>query len=539
LSLFLSGEIGGKLQCWALEGDALGLGRSSKHPIHIPDGTVSKDHAQILRRGAGWTIRDLGSRNGTRVNGAEARAAVALAAGDRVEVGHVQLAVTDGPPSAPVRFSDSTVLGSSFELRAGEILERRARTSGSGRLVHLLAEAGRLLVLPRPLRETCDELLRFIEQAVPASRYVLLLASPGGEPVPMASRERGAPSNRPLALSRAILGKVLDECTSVLTADAAVDPRFQGAQSIIAQSVRSAMAGPLFDDEKVLGLVYVDSRDPGVSFGEEQLELLTLLANMAAVKITNARLLESEQAHARVAQELAAAAEIQRGLLPVDVPRVPGWRFDAFLESCYEVGGDLYDFHTDAEGRLLCALGDVSGKGMGAALLMSSFLSSVRVLYDACPDLAELARRLNVITHRSTDAGRFVTGIVGRLEPATGRFEFVNAGHPSPAHVARGEVRRLASGGPPFGILPASEYAVQSTEIRPGDLLAFYSDGIPEARHEGEFFEEERLDRVLLDAPRDEDLASLRRRVLAAVEAFVGDEPRGDDLTLLLVGRDA
>jgi phosphoserine phosphatase RsbU/P len=115
----------------------------------------------------------------------------------------------------------------------------------------------------------------------------------------------------------------------------------------------------------------------------------------------------------------------------------------------------------------------------------------------------------------------------------------VNAGHPSPAHVARGEVRRLASGGPPFGILPASEYAVQSTEIRPGDLLAFYSDGIPEARHEGEFFEEERLDRVLLDAPRDEDLASLRRRVLAAVEAFVGDEPRGDDLTLLLVGRDA
>ncbi|HEY6867051.1 MAG TPA: GAF domain-containing protein, partial [Candidatus Eisenbacteria bacterium] len=297
MPLFLTGEIGGKAQSWPLDGEVIGLGRSSRNPVHVPDGTVSKDHAEITHRGARWTIVDRGSRNGTRVNGVEAREPLEIRPGDRIEVGHILLTVTDQPPGSPVRLSDATVLGSSLRLRPGEILERRARgLGGSAALVHLLADAGKLLVLPRPLRETCDELLRFVEQALRASRYVLLLRNESGELVQMAARTHGGPANQPLALSRAIMGEVLEQCTSVLTADAAVDPRFQAQMSIVAQSVHSAMAVPLFDNERVLGLIYVDSRDPGTSFGEEQLELLTLLANMAAVKITNARLLETEQA---------------------------------------------------------------------------------------------------------------------------------------------------------------------------------------------------------------------------------------------------
>ena len=537
MPLFLTGEIGGKAQSWPLDGDVIGLGRSSKNPVHVPDGTVSKDHAEITHQRGRWTIVDRGSRNGTRVNGIEAREPLEIRPGDRIEVGHILLTVTDQPPGSPVRLSDATVLGSSLRLRPGEILERRMRGGGSARLVHLLADAGRLLVLPRPLRETCDELLRFVEQALRASRYVLLLRSESGELVQMAARTRGGPANQPLALSRAIMGEVLEQCTSVLTADAALDPRFQGQMSIVAQSVHSAMAVPLFDNERVLGLIYVDSHDPGTSFGEEQLELLTLLANMAAVKITNARLLETEQVHARIVQELARAAEIQRGLLPVAPPRLAGYEFDAFLETCYEVGGDLYDFHVAADGRVLCVVGDVTGKGMGAALLMTSFLSSARVLYEACPDLGELARRLNAITHRSTDAGRFVTAVIGRLDPASGRFEFVNAGHPAPTLVGDGELRRLESGGLPFGILPDAEYTAAAAELQPGGLLALYSDGIPEATHGGAFYDEERLDRVLRAAAEQDELATLRARVLADVRAFVGDEPRSDDLTLLLLRR--
>jgi len=536
---FLTGEVGGKAHSWPLEGETVGLGRSSKSAIHVPDGTVSKDHATIVHRAGRWTIVDRGSRNGTRVNGVEAREPLEIRPGDRIEVGHILLRVADQQVGSPVRLSDATVLGSSIRVPAGEILERRARgLGGSGRLVHLLADAGRLLVLPRPLRETCDELLHFVEQAVRASRYVLLLKNDAGETVQMATRTRGGPANQPLALSRAIMSEVLEQCASVLTADAAVDPRFQGQHSIVTQSVRSAMAVPLFDNERVLGLIYVDSHDAGISFGEDELELLTLLANMAAVKITNARLLETEQAHARIVQELARAAEIQRGLLPVVPPRLPGYQLDAFLETCYEVGGDLYDFHVASDGSVLFAVGDVTGKGMGAALLMTSFLSSVRVLYDACANLGELARRLNAITHRSTDAGHFVTAVIGRLDPASGRFEFVNAGHPAPTLVRDGRVRRLESGGMPFGVLAEAEYAAAAVDLGPGELLAIYSDGIPEAMHGGDFFDQERLDRVLCAAADEDDLGTLRARILSEVRTFVGDEPRSDDLTLLLVRRD-
>jgi len=411
--LKLRGRIAEQTHQWPLDADSLLIGRSSRCAIHLPDGTVSKEHAEIVRDGGAWRVRDLGSRNGTRVNGRESREPVALRAGDRIELGQVVLEVVGEEGAPRVQFNEATVMGSSLRLRADQILERRGRSGATVQLVHLLADAGRLLVRPKPLAETCDELLSLVEKTVRASRYVLLLQKDAeSDPVQMAARVRGGRANSALGLSRSILRTVTAECTSVLTADAASDPRFQDQHSIVAQSVRSAMAVPLFDNERVLGLLYVDSQDVTISFNEEQLELLTLIANMAAVKITNARLLEGDQARVRMTQELATAAEIQRGLLPPGPPRIPGWEFDAVLQTCFEVGGDLYDFHVDAAGRVIFLLGDVSGKGMGASLLMSSFLASARVLYDVCPGPRELADRLGRLVFASTDSGRFITGSV-------------------------------------------------------------------------------------------------------------------------------
>src|SRR5262249_21293706 len=159
-----------------------------------------------------------------------------------------------------------------------------------------------------------------------------------------------------------------------------------------------------------------------VQYGQEQLEILTLLANMAAVKITNARLLEAEQSRLRMTQELATATRIQRALLPEAPESLPGWECVARLVTCFEVGGDLFDFHLRPDGRLVFLVGDVSGKGMGAALLMSSVLSSARVLYDTCASPDELIRRLNAVMNRSTEDGHFVTMFAGDLELATGRL---------------------------------------------------------------------------------------------------------------------
>lgn len=540
MELHLSGNVGDRFAVWRVSGAHQRVGRSSRNEIPIADPTVSKEHAEITSRDGRFYVRDLGSRNGTRVNGVEAREPLPLTPGDRVEIGHVLLAVTKEEPSRPVRFSDATVLGSSMRLRADQLLERRSTDAGKGAaMIHLLAQAGQLLVLPRPLGETCDQILELTQRAVPASRYVLLLRRDDGEPVQMAGRmERGA-ADRPLALSKAIVKTVFDECASVLTGDAAQDPRFKAQESIVANSVHSAMAVPLFDNTRVLGLIYVDSQDPRIVFREEQLEILTLLANMAAVKITNARLLEAEQVRARMAHDLATAAGIQRGLLPARFPAVPGYTLEAHLETCYEVGGDLYDLRALPDGRLLFALGDVSGKGMGAALVMSSFLASARVLYETCRDPGELATRLGALLHETTDDSRYVTGIIGCLDPAGGRVHYVNAGHPSALIVGPGGVRELESNGVAFGVLPGFPYASATDRLERGELLVLFSDGIPEAQRGEEFFGDPETRAAFAELASRPSLPEIRAGVLERINRFLDGAPRSDDIALVMIRRDA
>ncbi len=537
MPLCLTTTLAGRPLSWPLDGASLTLGRSSRNSVQLPDGTVSKEHAEIVLEAGAWRVRDLGSRNGTRVNGAEARGPTPLREGDVIEVGSVVLRVAAREES-PARLSPGSDITSSVRLRAQDFLGRPGTARAAPDLVHLLAEAGRVLVLPRPLKETCEEILAFVERAIPASRLVVLLReAPGAEPVQMAARYRGGGAREPLQLSRSILATVLDECTAVVISDARQDPRYRGQLSIVAQAIHSALAVPLFDNQRVLGLLYADTMDPSAAYGQEQLEIMTLLGNMAAVKITNARLLEAEQARLRMAHELATAARIQRGLLPAAPPAVEGWGIEGHLETCHEVGGDLYDVYLRPDGSLLVLAGDVTGKGMGAALLMSSFLASARVLYDTCPEPGALATRLGALVARSAEPGRFVTGFAGLLDPRTGELRYVNAGHPPPCLVRDGALRRLESTGVPFGVLEGVVYEPALARIEPGEMLALYSDGIPEARHGAEFFDDARLERALLEAAELPDLAEARGHVMARVAEFVAGAPRSDDLTLLLLRR--
>jgi phosphoserine phosphatase RsbU/P len=541
MPLHLSGTINGEFQSWPLDRARLAIGRASKNDIQLADATISKEHAEVLVENGKTRIRDLGSRNGTRVNGADAKSGLAIQPGDRVEIGHLALSISVDAPSRPLALNDRTVLGSSHRIHLDHVLERRSQNSTSARaIVHLLAEAGQVLVLPRPLKETCEQILEIAAKAVPASRYVVLLGSskPDVDPEQIAARMAEGTTDKPLILSRSIMRAVIDECSSVLTADAASDARFAGQESIIAQAVHSAMAVPLFDNERVLGLIYVDRQDRSGPFSHEQLELLTLLANMAAVKIRNAQLLEGERATQQMAQQLETAAAIQRGLLPGAPPSVDGWEFDAFLESCYAVGGDLYDFHRHPDGRLVFLVGDVSGKGLGAALLMSSLMSAARVLYPTCENIAELANQMSAAVFRSSDPGRFVTGVVGVLDTGSGSLRYVNAGHPPPCLVSRGgEITSLEATGVPFGVLPAFKYEAGETVVAPGDLLAVFSDGIPEAQRGDEFFDDARVHEALREAAKAPNLAAARRGIVERVDAFSSGSGRSDDLTLFLARR--
>ncbi len=540
MTLRLTATLQGETRHWPLSTSPVRIGRGSGNAIQILDATVSKEHAELLEQGGHWTIRDLGSRNGTRVNGREATAPLAIGSGDRLEVGQVQVVVNDSGQSVPSKFTTSENVGSSIRLNVRELLERPSHSAegSASRVLHLLAEAGQLLVLPRPLGETCEAALGFIEKAVRASRMVVLLRDAAtGELTQVAARYRGGRPNEPLALSQSITRAVLAENTAIITADAAHDPRFLGQHSIIAQAIHSAMAVPLFDNEQVLGILYVDSTDPTVLYGQAELELLTLLGNMAAVKITNARLLEADEMRRRLAQELATATRIQRNLLPVP-PELPGWSCHARLETCHEVGGDLYDFHIRDDGTLVLMVGDVSGKGMGAALFMSSTLSTARVLYDACAGPLDVVRRLNTILGRGSDSRVHVTMFVGWLDPESGHLRYVNAGHPDP-HIMKGTgFRKLEATGIPVAMLPDFPWTEGSTVLEHGETIAVFSDGIPEAQRGDEFFDWERVAETMVSAAAESDLARAGEQVIASIDAFAAGEHRADDVTLVLLRRE-
>ena len=539
MNLRLTATLNGETKDWLVELSPAGIGRSSKNALPLADATVSKEHAVLTWNEKQWLIRDLGSRNGTRVNGQDASEPLPLKPGDWIEVGHVMVRVGEEAPES-ASLSNSAGLGSSLRLRVSDVLQRpRTGTGDQARLVSLLAEAGQMLVLPRPMRETCEEVLRLVEKGLTASRMVVLLREkPGADLVQMAARTKGGSVSAPLALSTKILSLVLDENTAVITSDATNDPRFMGQQSIIAAAIHSAMAVPLYDNTHVLGLLYADTTNPLVQYGQEQLELLTILGNMAAVKITNARLLEADAARQRLAQELSTATRIQTGLLPAAPSDLAGWRCHARIETCYEVGGDLYDFHTRDDGTVVVLVGDVSGKGMGAALYMSSILSSARVLYDVCDEPLPLVRRLNQIMQRSSDGRSFVTMFVGFLDPTTGRLVYVNAGHPEP-HLVLGErLRTLEANGIPVGMLPDFPWTQGEITLDHGETLVLFSDGIPEAQCGPEFYEFERLAAAVRRYAPAPTLDAMADGVIADIDAFAQGEHRADDVTLVLMKRE-
>jgi sigma-B regulation protein RsbU (phosphoserine phosphatase) len=230
-------------------------------------------------------------------------------------------------------------------------------------------------------------------------------------------------------------------------------------------------------------------------------------------------------------------------ILPDSLPEVADYELTAHLESCNEVGGDLYDLIALDDGRLLVVAGDVTGKGLGAALLVSSIVPLLRTLIETERDPLELVIRLNRHLWRTTDTIHFATLFLGILDPATGRLDYVNAGHNPPYLLdGAGELDSLPATGPPVGMLADVAFAAESVELPPGTTLVLYSDGVseagaggdPEAAFYGEGRFEERLRSLV-----GRDAAEMAREALADVEDFLGGADPDDDVTLVLVQRRA
>ena len=237
-------------------------------------------------------------------------------------------------------------------------------------------------------------------------------------------------------------------------------------------------------------------------------------------------------------RELTQAAEIQRGVLPHGAPRVGGADLAGFNAACRTVGGDYYDFFPYAGSRVGLALGDVSGKGMPASLMMMALHARVQVLAEEPGDLAALMTRLNKATCAKCPANRFITFFFTVMDAATGDLAFANAGHNPPIVIrASGESQMLEGGGPVLGVLPIAPYSEQREHLGPGDLLVLYSDGVTEANNANfDEFGEDRFIEVL-KRHRHETAGAIVAAVMKAVGEFAAGAPQADDITLVVAKR--
>ncbi|MCC6859827.1 MAG: SpoIIE family protein phosphatase [Bryobacterales bacterium] len=516
----------------------LSLGRSAVNDLCYPDDPgLSRRHLLFEPSGEGWAVRDLGSKNGTQVNGVRIAGPHLLEAGDRVSAGRLNIEYQPGyepPPGESVSFVDSEEASVPYSgplvTTLHSLMGRTAPAAFQSRPVQALIKAGQELLGHRPLEELFQLILDLSVQAVGASRGVLMTLE-RGELVVRAARGEG------FRISTAVRDRILSEKASLLVRDAQFDDAFRERQSIVQQHVRSMMAVPLQTRDQVTGLIYVDMPHLVQPFAEEELSLLTVMANVAAIRIEQARLVEVEQAERIMARELAQAAEIQRALLPDHAPEIPGFQLAGHTESCRTVGGDYYDYLPFEDGRLAVLAGDVAGKGMSAALLMSSLQARVQVLAETRGNPAEVVERLNRSIAVNCPDNRFITFFYSVLDPATGELRYSNAGHNPPLVVrSDGTIERLETGGTVLGILPKQRYEESSVILRPGDLVAFYTDGVTEAcpADRDEEFDEERLARFLIEH-RFEPAAAIIEGALACLRQWMSGAAPGDDLTLVVV----
>lgn len=551
----LIGNVGGTALRFELAPGRYLVGRADDAEFKLNEPSVSRKHAEVIVAAGQVTVRDLGSHNGTKLNGARVEGeSRPLMPGDLIEIAHVGLRVEG--PGASARPLDMTMLDESgtlapnaeiswdeFQSSArGEDAEEMGVTGRQRRsqLFRVLAEAGALLTAANEPEELFDPILDLVDTAMDPERTLLMLIDPdSGEAEIRASRVKGGAASGNLALSRTMMRQVLEEKKSFLTSDAMNDPG-DGMMSMISQGIRSAVAVPLFDNENVIGLLYADDTRGGIRFDRDGLAAFTLLANVIAVILTHARLHALEQEKRRQDAELRAAGDILDGIIPSHLPECAGFETFARIEPCYEVGGDLYDATATADGRYVFLVGDVAGKGMGAALLVSHILSWARFMVEEGWAPLEIIGRLNRQTFRITDSLRFATFFLGVLDPATGEVEYVNAGHNPPLVIRRGgEVQKCPATGMPIGILEDVPYKAAALKLEPGDVLALFSDGIPETQKidDEDEFGDERFEAFLVAERSAADLDGVFDRLQQVLADYREDAEVGDDVTLMLLRR--
>lgn len=545
-------------QVFTLDKEAAVLGRHPDCDIVLEIGAVSRNHAKIVAADGEFFVEDLNSRNGTFVNDERVEGRRKLADNDQLRICDVVMVFHKGPTDSPgpgrrgPPGADATIMFDDDRPASGSTVMSKLDVSGgaSGLRLTVNAEAklkalleigrslGRAVGLNEVLSKVLDSLFAIFLQA---DRGFLVLRDQATERlIPKAVKHRRGDSDEHPRISRTILNEVIASREAILSADAVTDSRFEMSASIADFHIRSMMCVPLVASQgQVLGVLQIDTVDPRHRFTRDDLEVLASVACQAAVAVENAQLQEIALQEQVLQRELAVAHKVQRGFLPSRSPSVEGYEFFDFYEPARHLGGDYFDYIPLPGGRLVVALGDVSGKGVPAALLMAKLSAEARYCLVSEPSPAAAVFRLNNVFCDSAWEDRFITLVLAVLDPAQHEVTIVNAGHMAPLlRTAAGTVEEVSQGGAalPLGVDNDVDYDSFTLALAPGDSLTLYTDGFSEAMNmANEFYGADRLRAGL--AAASGGVAALGQHVLDDVRRFVGSRPQADDMCVTCFGR--
>lgn len=546
---FILRDLEGRTSTVTLTDDRVTLGRSNQNQLSYPDDVgLSRQHLALNYNDGNWTVEDLHSKNGSMLNGELLKGLKPFNPGDRVAAGHltiefagVEQNITSGTvvfvENDDVSAASSTTVVANLDGVLGtqsgsgpEDMNRTQVMTGNPQTWALI-RAGRELAGHRPLNELFEVIMDLSMEAVAAGRGILMTVEGDGLIV-RAARGMG------FQISKTIRDRVLKEKASLLVRDAQLDQNLKEHMSIVDQKVRSLLAVPLQTNDRVIGLIYLDSPNHIREFTREDLNLLTVMANVAAIRIEHSRLNEIEETERAMAKEMQQAAQIQARLFPEAAPKTEGLDIAARAVPARLAGGDYYDFIRFPDGKIGLMVGDVAGKGMPAALLMSSLQARVHVLFEDSDDLAAKIERLNKATCGNCPDNRFITFFFGILDPHTGELVYVSAGHNPPVLVREaGGYELLPGGGLILGIMPIAKYEESRITLEKGDVLVMFSDGVTEAPNPNdEEYGEERLANLVAELS-----GRSAREIVAAIHTSVAEftegAPPADDITVVVTRR--
>ena len=532
---------------YTIEDDSVVIGRSSRCDLAVADRSLSRQHLRIYKFEDNWMVEDMGSRNGTRVNGMLISKPTEIKPGDIINAS-MSIFNFGGPPRAPERRSEDSE-GQTVYRSASDIISEseqdfaRPSDSGSPELRHATDQLKVLYDIHHALDKstTSEELLDHVLERVFVHlqpQHGAIFLEDSGDLTRASTRSQMAETDdfpESSSLAEEVIGKGL----AAVVYDTSTDVRFAGAESLLDAGVRTLIAAPLLTPEGAIGMIVLSSSLADRTFGENDMELLTVVASATGLRLRNLALAEEAAERRRFEQEVAIARRIQVALLPAEMPQVPGVEIHGGNTPSRGVSGDYYQvIERPDTNEVAVIVADVSGKGIGASLLTGYVDALVNAYLGENLEPADIFNRVSPQMNAKTPVESFATAFLGIYSVDTGRLRYASAGH-DPTILVRSndDVDLLMPTGMPLGLMPEAQYTDAETSLEVNQSLVLYTDGITEAANpEQEEFGRERLIEIC-KSHHGEPPPEMATSVHARVEEFVQGVPYHDDRTLVILRR--